>query len=142
MIYGWRMVSLFELVYTSIACGPLSVSDVEELMHAARAKNSRLQITGVLLSSGREFLQILEGPEDHVRALFASIEADVRHDSVRTVFSGNITQRGFSAWSMAYRSCSEEEWTLLHHKAPAALDAPGAANPGKDIFALLGESLD
>jgi hypothetical protein len=60
----------------------------------------RQQITGALLIYGDWFAQVLEGPEAPVRALYAKIETDPRHEKVSVIQSGPAG-RLFARWAMA-----------------------------------------
>jgi len=71
------------------------------LFSQVRPNNKRQQITGALLLSQDAFVQILEGEESAVRALFAKIEKDPRHDSVALLSTGIVAERVFSRWAMA-----------------------------------------
>lgn len=52
------------------------------LVEKARKNNTALDVTGILLFNGHDFLQILEGSEAVIETLFAKIGQDKRHDSV------------------------------------------------------------
>ena len=55
-------------------------AELGTLFSAARSNNKKQQITGALLIYGDWFAQVLEGAEAPVRALFATIEQDPRHE--------------------------------------------------------------
>jgi len=52
------------------------------LVEKAKQSNTLLDVTGILLFNGSDFLQILEGSEEVIETLFARISKDKRHDSV------------------------------------------------------------
>jgi hypothetical protein len=70
---------MFRLVYVSSAIAPFSQTELLDLLAKARAKNQRLDVTGMLLYKDGNFMQVLEGEETVVRELFACIERDPRH---------------------------------------------------------------
>ncbi len=73
---------LTTLIYRSqlnSSCESLSLTS---LIDKARENNGALNITGILLFNGVEFLQILEGTEEIVDTLFSKISLDDRHHSV------------------------------------------------------------
>jgi Sensors of blue-light using FAD len=78
------------------------------LFSVARTKNKRLGITGALLISGDWFAQTLEGGEDAVRALFAIIERDGRHESISVLEDQTVPGRVFARWAMARVSADGE----------------------------------
>ncbi|MBS2938369.1 BLUF domain-containing protein [Nocardioides sp. J2M5] len=100
---------MLSLTYLSSAVDLLSRDDLARLLTHARANNERLGITGMMLYSDGSFIQTLEGPADHVDALFTLIDADPRHHQVFIVRREQIDERHFPAWRMDYREISEEE---------------------------------
>lgn len=52
--------------------------------------------------SSKQFVQLVEGEETVVRALFARIQQDTRHRQVVTLSEGPGPRRWFAAWSMAW----------------------------------------
>ncbi|RYY25447.1 MAG: BLUF domain-containing protein [Sphingomonadales bacterium] len=93
---------MLQLVYVSTA--PMGADiDIDGILAVSRRNNSRDQITGLLYSDGRRFLQALEGPKDRVEAAFARIKADPRHRAVVTLSTRTIEAREFGAWEMAHR---------------------------------------
>jgi hypothetical protein len=93
----------FRLMYRSRNRIPQEQRKVELglLFSQVRPNNKRQQITGALLLSQDTFVQILEGEEAAVRALFEKIEKDPRHDSVALLTTGMVDERVFSRWAMA-----------------------------------------
>lgn len=65
------------------------------------ARNSTLDITGLLIASPEFFAQVLEGPEEDVAAVMASIFADPRHADLRVVKRSESSTRRFPRWRMA-----------------------------------------
>lgn len=64
-------------------------------------------------------MQLLEGPETAVRALYATIRQDPRHEQVRTLSEGAGPTRWFADWRMALALVSPPEfyWLLTHLEA-------------------------
>jgi hypothetical protein len=100
---------LHHLVYVSAATRPFSKPELVELLAKARAKNTRLGLTGMLLYKGGDFMQVLEGEEAVVRALFDTIGADPRHGHVMTLLDGPIAERQFQDWSMGFRNLEDDD---------------------------------
>ena len=59
-------------------------TELAKIFSVARANNKASDITGALMMHEAWFAQVLEGPEDKVRALFEKIKTDKRHDVVET----------------------------------------------------------
>lgn len=73
---------LTTLIYKSQlnpSCKSLSLLS---LVEKAKHSNTALDVTGILLFDGVEFLQILEGSEEVIETLFLKIREDKRHYSV------------------------------------------------------------
>ena len=93
---------MFFLVYVSAAVTWFSDTELRALLVQARVNNERAGITGMLLYKDGNFMQVLEGDEAAVRALFARINADRRHRGVVIIDNGQAPARQFGAWSMAF----------------------------------------
>lgn len=74
--------------------------EVSLLSSQAWKRNAKHGITGVLIVQGTTFYQILEGPPDAVRRVFADIQSDDRHDSITILMNEPTEYRRFSNWSM------------------------------------------
>lgn len=99
---------LYELLYSSIAAATFDEGGVEDLLVQARARNKQCNVTGVLFFNGRKFLQLLEGPKQQVDELFAVIRDDARHSDVTVFHTGEIAERAFESWAMAYETLGTE----------------------------------
>jgi hypothetical protein len=113
--------SVFQLVYQSEATGPMDGEALRELLRQARDKNHRLAVTGVLLYKAGGFLQVLEGDEETVRALYATICEDLRHEAVETLLTTGIERRVFPGWSMGLED-------LEHGEDAIPPDEPGVTS--------------
>ena len=87
--------------YVSRFAKPFSESELEQLAEQSAANNKDLDVTGVLITSGGIFFQVLEGPDDAVDGIFNAIKADTRHtDLVVLGIEGSVDNRIFPDWSM------------------------------------------
>ena len=84
------------LTYTSSATRLMSVGQLVELIEQIRPKNERLGVTGLLLYSGGNVVQTLEGEGAVVDDLLGEIGADPRHADVRVVDRRYVDERAFS----------------------------------------------
>lgn len=107
--------AVFSLTYASSAVRLFSDGDLEVLLRQSRDYNAKASITGMLLYKDGNFMQVLEGPERAVRDLYEKIRADPRHRGEVLLHEGDLRERRFPGWSMAYRDLN----------APAARDTPG-----------------
>jgi hypothetical protein len=99
---------VFQLSYSSAAVRPLSHGALVDLLEQSRAANAARRVTGMLLHRHQRFLQLLEGDEAVVRALYATITADDRHTDLRVLGEGRRLLRQFPTWTMAFRDLAAE----------------------------------
>jgi hypothetical protein len=93
-------MSLYCLVYTSIANQKMSDDNLKELLKKSRVKNERKNVTGMLLYLDPFFIQILEGEEAIVNESFNIIKQDSRHHQVKIIYKKPIEGRSFPNWTM------------------------------------------
>ena len=79
-----------------------SENDLDKLLQKSRAKNKKLNITGILLKIDDDFLQVLEGEHGVITNLYEVIKEDERHHTVTLMSCENIGKRQFVGWSMGY----------------------------------------
>ena len=126
-------VPLHHLVYQSTATSVLEECELERLLAQSRAWNSAHALTGVLLHSHGSIMQVLEGPETEVRAIFARISRDRRHANLLKLADGPIAHRQFARWSMGFRAVESSSFKQLQgYLDPAQGRVPmtAAADPG------------
>jgi hypothetical protein len=95
-------MSLYCLVYVSIANQEMSDKHLEAMLKKARNKNEKSAITGMLLYRDGFFIQALEGELDAIENLYVTIARDERHRDVILVYKNPIQQRRFSDWTMGF----------------------------------------
>ena len=100
----------YYLIYISAANHLLSEQELAELLTVSRANNTRLNVTGILLYSNGNILQVLEGEKEVVQSLYEKITKDERHRNVLRLISNESAERSFSDWSMAFKTLNPEEW--------------------------------
>jgi hypothetical protein len=100
-------------------------TELGDLFSIASAKNKRLNITGALLISGDWFAQTLEGDEDAVRALFATIERDGRHEHISILEDQTVPGRVIAQWAMARVSTDGEPDIPLIARTSGIIPAAG-----------------
>jgi len=95
--------SIYQVLYHSWTTQQLSENQLQELLEYSRRYNAQHQITGLLLySSDGRYVQMLEGAEKDVQALYAKIQQDSRHQQVVTVSQGPGPKRQFADWHMDF----------------------------------------
>ncbi|WP_187270524.1 BLUF domain-containing protein [Lacisediminihabitans profunda] len=98
---------MLSIAYLSSASRAYSDEDLARLLTSIRGNNARLGITGILLYDNSQFIQVLEGPDEAVRACYAVIAVDPRHFGVRMLSVEPITERRYPSWRMGYRALTD-----------------------------------
>ncbi|MZH40936.1 MAG: BLUF domain-containing protein [Nitrospinae bacterium] len=95
---------MHELFYCSMATREMQDADILDILNVSREKNTRLEVTGLLVYQKRtkEFMQILEGEKQVIFDLLDTIKADDRHQSLYLVYDGEVQERNFKNWTMAF----------------------------------------
>jgi len=118
------------VIYVSQAKKPMTAPELESLLSFSRQKNAEKDITGMLIyryskdAGSGHFIQMLEGDEREVRALYEKIGRDKRHHTVLVLGEGEIAQRMFSEWAMAFKNVDDTLFAGL----------PGHARIGEASF--------
>lgn len=94
---------MLSLTYVSSASELLDTTALVTLLADVRPRNEELGLTGMLLYSGGNIIQNLEGPDDVVETTFTAIERDPRHRGVMVMLREQVERRGFPDWSMGFR---------------------------------------
>ncbi|WOI52371.1 BLUF domain-containing protein [Parvularcula sp. LCG005] len=128
-----------QILYVSSATPEFDEGDLARILEASRRKNSRVEVTGMLLYAEGVFFQVLEGPEDAVQALFNRLAGDPRHTGVITMMSRYITARDFPNWSMGFekRSTLEELPPAFFELSAKALENKVAGSSSVEVVTLL-----
>jgi len=99
---------MYQLIYTSTPTVELTPDLRREIAAQARDANKASGLTGVLLLSDTVCLQILEGEERAVRAVYQRIMADSRHEDCDVLLDRHCQDRSFPQWSMTYCEADSE----------------------------------
>ena len=101
---------LLQVVYASRPFG-FDSSVLSNILIDARRANARDDITGALIARQDLYLQLLEGPEDKVRAAYDRIARDDRHVEVTPLVDRRVTERLFPGWAMRDDPAQSWVWT-------------------------------
>ena len=114
---------LVRLLYASRAAEDISQDDLLRILTQSKANNPGSGITGVLCSSGRIFMQVLEGGRMQVNALYNKIAADKRHQDMAILLYEEVSERKFAGWSMGLVNLERiNPSVLLKYSECATLD--------------------
>lgn len=123
---------MFELLYMSVSPNELSEAELNNILDGSRLNNKNNGVTGMLVYHNREIMQLLEGEEATVKALFKSICMDSRHTGIDVFYEGNIKNRAFGQWSMAFKYLDNEHIDALTPGFEALIKGQSPINMVKD----------
>lgn len=118
------------MIYVSSATKPMNAPALESLLSWSREKNTEKGLTGMLIyrystdANKGYFIQMLEGEEHEVRALYDKIKRDKRHHTVLPLGEGKIEERMFSEWAMGFKNVDDALFAGL----------PGHSRIGESTF--------
>jgi Sensors of blue-light using FAD len=100
---------MLSLIYVSTSIKLLSDQELLDILKVSRENNDSSEITGLLLYKGGNFMQVLEGADETVIALYEKIKIDPRHKDVSIISKEQIQSRQFSEWGMAFQNLDNTE---------------------------------
>jgi hypothetical protein len=94
---------LHQIIYISTANPDLTEDALLELLAASQRRNAERDITGLLLHSDGNIIQVIEGPETVIKALYRKIAGDSRHRGVALISSRAVKHRDFPNFKMGFK---------------------------------------
>lgn len=88
-----------QMIYRSEPFG-FDSSMLAGILVRAWHNNKRDEISGALICRHDLYLQLIEGPDGAIDALYAKILVDDRHCDIRLLLSDTVEQRIFPEWTM------------------------------------------
>ncbi len=95
---------LSHLVYVSARTPKCTETEIKKILASCNKNNSGLGVTGVLLYSGTNFLQYIEGEYKTIIDLYDKIKTDDRHKNAVLISSSPIAERSFPSWQMGSKT--------------------------------------
>ncbi len=140
-IVGFKVVSMRSILYVSHASVLFDeAKDLQRILNSARRHNIMNKVTGCLVYHDRNFLQLIEGPDQAVRDTFARIKKDWRHNGVILMAEDEIEERTFSDWSMGLVSALDQvDDSPCAHLLSDILDGmtTNSLVPSREMFQVL-----
>lgn len=137
---------LFHLIYVSTLHASVSGDGILSILDSSVKNNKTAGVTGMLLLSSSNVIQVLEGKAEVIGDLFQRIVEDPRHYDITELIREPIASRSFPEWSMGYRNLnlSPPAGNSTENKLfPLSFDArelranPGIAKTLLENFSLL-----
>lgn len=80
----------FAISYVSTANKDLNQDEVTELLNQTEIRNNNEGVNGLLIYSGGNFFEVIEGEKTRIMELFENIKGDSRHRNIILVFEKEI----------------------------------------------------
>lgn len=101
---------LHQIIYISTAEPTLTQDALLQLLSESQKRNASREITGLLLHSDGNIIQIIEGTEKNANELFQKIARDTRHRGVTVMSSRPIETRDFPHFKMGFKSAPSQDF--------------------------------
>jgi hypothetical protein len=118
------------LEYVSTLVRPFSRAETDQLLASSRVRNAAAGVTGMLVFRGQRAMQLLEGEDADVRALYRRIAEDPRHRDVVRVWESVHDQRRFPDWAMQFDDLSTPADHVTDDPTWLEVDLPALADSG------------
>jgi hypothetical protein len=130
---------LSHLVYTSAPSLEMSNGELMQIVEQARCSNERAGVTGMLAFAGDAFLQVLDGDEAAVAAIYGRIREDQRHRALVVLGIVKSQTRRFHASPLGFAGLSSFNENLLLRFSGTTRLEPGetSALEALDLLAAL-----
>lgn len=99
---------LSQLVYVSKRKSICTAEEIQDILAACERNNPSLGITGVLLYSDDQFIQLVEGEPDTLKGLYDKIKEDDRHENCTMISYAPASDRSFPNWHMGSKKLGED----------------------------------
>jgi hypothetical protein len=115
-------MELISLMYVSRSLIDPEGPEMDAIAAASQRNNARCGLSGFLYYDNEAFVQVLEGPRAEAERIYATIEADERHDKVSLLVKNRIDQRAFGGWTMGLYDGELDGGLLRQRFGPALFD--------------------
>lgn len=88
------------LIYCSRVARSVRYADAQQIARASATRNAKVGVSGLLVYTPSHFIQVLEGPSDHVQATFERIHNDPRHEQLQVLEEARPHAPEFKEWPM------------------------------------------
>ena len=100
---------LYSICYVSTADSTVTSENVHTVFDGIIDKNLERSITGILLFSQGNFMQIMEGELDKLSELYQAIQEDPRHHHLIEILSTPIKDRIFENYQTGFSIVNDPE---------------------------------
>jgi hypothetical protein len=133
---------LKRIKYISRVSQALTPEGVHVLGQNAARRNQELGVTGVLLTGGGIFFQVLEGPPEAIDQLWRAIETDTRHEDVLLLaVQENVPSRIFPDWAMRHVDLDHQANAHMETLRSMLAVAHALRRESDELFRILEQSV-
>jgi hypothetical protein len=100
---------MIQTTYISTPTRPMSSDDLMNILNNSRLNNASTGVSGMLLYTGSEFIQILEGEDKVIEDLLETIKHDPRHRDFRIIEKKKISHREYAEWTMGFKRIDKDD---------------------------------
>ena len=100
---------MIQTTYISTPTRPMTSDDLMNILNNSRLNNACTGVSGMLLYTGSEFIQILEGEDKVIEDLLDTIKHDPRHRDFRIIEKKKITNREYAEWTMGFKRIDKDD---------------------------------
>jgi hypothetical protein len=99
--------TFYQLIYISEPIA--TINDLIDMTSKAQKYNQSQEISGMLVIKSKSLFQLIEGPEEEVKALYKKIKGDKRHKNAGLIYEGHTSIRNMPFLGMALTIDFEED---------------------------------
>ncbi|RZM07873.1 MAG: BLUF domain-containing protein [Pedobacter sp.] len=112
---------LYLIMYVSVVSEDTFKKELQDILSVSRSWNKSHRITGILAYiEGKlshitycRFIQVIEGPEEEIKAIFEKIKNDKRHSQISVLKEGPTSFRNFATWEMGFEKIDLDKYGEL-----------------------------
>lgn len=104
---------MIRLSYISEYKEDLDILDLANIEVVSNYNNQKNNISGILISFGKHFYQVIEGPDEEVIKLYEKISADDRHFNIQELNREVTEKRQYPEWGMKHINLNNESEAIL-----------------------------
>ncbi len=112
---------LHYIIYISTEAVKFTDEILADILTVSRKNNKQRGITGILIYSNGNIMQLLEGSEEKIKRTYKSIRQDLRHTAVTTLIDRPLISRNFPDWYMSFHAVNQDVFSVIE----------GYKNPGE-----------
>lgn len=134
---------MYSIIYKSKAKPDFNSEAIFKMLLNAKNFNRKKDISGCIVYYDNQFIQLIEGQEKEVSALYESIKADERHDEVTTLIKKPVDGRLWSDWYMAFYDLSgnDKSTTEKRNLLEIYFDTADTSEGSQEVFKTFRQSI-